>query len=123
MADRYVIRGRYRAEGIERRPGEVVEAADWRWRQNLLDDNKLERVSGGLTPVECECGRRWEDEEVLDRCPGCGGEATTTDDLEGLKKAELQDIADEMGLEPEGTGAQGNVLKDDLKRAIRKARE
>lgn len=40
------------------------------------------------------------------------------EDFEELNKAQLETIVDELGLEVEGTGANGNVLKADLIESI-----
>jgi hypothetical protein len=45
------------------------------------------------------------------------------DGYESMKKAELEALADERGLEIEGSGANGNVTKDDLVAALEDADE
>lgn len=47
--------------------------------------------------------------------------AQRRDELNGLGKAELEAIAERMSLDVKGTGANGNVVKDDLVKAILKA--
>jgi hypothetical protein len=52
---------------------------------------------------------------------GAGADVSASE-VDSMKKAELEELAEEMGVTPsEGTGSGGSVLVDDLKNAIKDA--
>lgn len=70
-----VQRGKFDALGVTRQRGEVLEKAGWPYGrvQALIDSRYLAVAPYDLleTMVECDCGRKWQNEEasITHECP------------------------------------------------------
>lgn len=80
-----------------------------------LDDISLTTAAGALTPEQSEELRR---QSLVGAGDDESGAAIDERDYESASKAALQAEVDSRGLEVEGTGSGGNVVKDDLIAAL-----
>lgn len=117
--DLYWVGKTVKAEGRELETGEVVDASDWRWREQLVEINKLFPVDHPERVVTCMCGTKLRDEDYLGRHQKYHCEF----DLDMMTREDLTEFIedhDEIDLEEiEGSGVDGYVKVSDLQDAIR----
>lgn len=62
----HIVVRQFNDGGVERLPGEAVNAMSWRWAHKLEEQGRLRPLSSGIDPVKSKDGRFWVDRKTAE---------------------------------------------------------